>query len=89
MKAIGGEGGAAIGSGRNGSCDNITISEPTKRVTLIKGGDGTEYIGKGSGSATCGTITIDGVVNATTTSKLEHYGWLKDGNNLILGHSSQ
>jgi hypothetical protein len=89
VKAIGGEGGAAIGSGRNGSCDNITISEPTKRVTLIKGGDGTEYIGKGSGSATCGTITIDGVVNATTTSKLEHYGWLKDGNNLILGHSSQ
>lgn len=88
VKAIGGEGGAAIGSGRNGSCGDITISEPTKKVYLISGGDGAEYIGKGSGSATCGTITIDGIVNATTKTKLEHYGWCYDGNTLELGHSS-
>lgn len=85
---ITGSGSLDVSSGRNRSCGDITISEPTKKVYLISGGDGAEYIGKGSGNATCGTITIDGIVNATTKTKLEHYGWCYDGNTLELGHSS-
>ena len=83
---ITGSGSLDVSSGRNGSCGDITISEPTKKVSLISGGSGAEVIGKGSGDATCGTVTIDGVANATTETKLENYGWLKDGNTWILKH---
>ena len=49
-------------------------------------GDGIAIIGKGAGSNTCGTVTIDGVANATTTSTFTNLNSTVDGNTWTLTH---
>ena len=62
------------------------ISAPANG-TLVITGSGSLDVSSGS-SVPFYDITIDGIVNATTKTKLEHYGWCYDGNTLELGHSS-
>lgn len=79
---------AGIGSGLNGTCGNITIGSEVTSVrascgdTGLSGDAGTsapdypvdcDLIGRGYNNATCGTVTIDGVVNATTSSIFTHF----------------
>ena len=79
---------AGIGSGMNGTCGNITIGSEVTSVrascgdTGLSGDAGTsapdypvdcDLIGRGYNNATCGTVTIDGVVNATTSSIFTHF----------------
>lgn len=63
--ACGGQEAAGIGSGKNGSCGNITITKDIDFLHAAKndhGGDeSTCIIGCGT-SGTCGTVTIAGVV---------------------------
>ncbi len=62
--ATGGSHCAGIGSGCNSNCGAITITSGVTSVTATKGSDAFNSIGKGwgSGSVTCGTVTIDGIV---------------------------
>jgi hypothetical protein len=62
------------------------ISAPANG-TLVITGSGSLDVSSGS-SVPFYDITIDGIVNATTKTKLEHYGWCYNGNTLELGHSS-
>jgi hypothetical protein len=54
--------GAGIGSGKDGSCSTITIADGVTQVTAKKGSTATNSIGKGAGTASCGTVTIGGTV---------------------------
>lgn len=54
--------GAGIGSGKDGSCSTITIADGVTQVTATKGSTATNSIGKGAGTASCGTVTIGGTV---------------------------
>jgi hypothetical protein len=62
--ATGGSYCAGIGSGCNSNCGAITITSGVTSVTATKGSDAYNSIGKGwgSGSVTCGTVTIGGIV---------------------------
>ncbi len=62
--ATGGSHCAGIGSGCNSKCGAITITSGVTSVTATKGSDAFNSIGKGwgSGSVTCGTVTIGGIV---------------------------
>lgn len=62
--ATGGSHCAGIGSGCNSNCGAITITSGVTSVTATKGSDAFNSIGKGwgSGSVTCGTVTIGGTV---------------------------
>ena len=62
------------------------ISAPANG-TLVITGSGSLDVSSGS-SVPFYDITIDGIVNATTKTKLEHYGWCYNGNTLELGHSN-
>lgn len=62
--------GAGIGSGHYGSCNAISISSGiTQVVATMKGNSA--HIGAGS-SGSSGTVTIDGVAYATTSSTFPH-----------------
>ena len=68
VSATGGEKAAGIGSGSNwGDCGNITITTGVTQVTATKGNEAPNSIGAGY-KATCGTVTIGGVVGAISTS---------------------
>ena len=58
--AIGGQNAAGIGCGSYGSCGKITITDGIDFLYAEKGSEAC-IIGKGSGSSTCGTVTISGV----------------------------
>ncbi len=77
---------AGIGSAFYGTCGNVTIGSDVTSISASTGTTGlsddapTTYavdcdlIGNGYGSkATCGTVTIDGVENATTSSTFSNY----------------
>jgi len=57
LTATGGKYGAGIGSGKSGTCGDITINGGTITTT---GGSGGAGIGSGQGNSTCGDITING-----------------------------
>ena len=57
LNATGGRNGAGIGSGRNSSCGDITISGG---IITAKGGYSGAGIGSGSYQSSCGDITISG-----------------------------
>ena len=62
--------GAGIGSGYHGSCNAISISSGiTQVVATMKGSSA--HIGAGT-KGTSGTVTIDGVADANTSSTFEH-----------------
>ena len=62
---------AGIGSGQDGSCGAIVIGSGITQVIAKKTGMSCDIIGKGY-EGTCGTLTIDGVVGATTSSTFPH-----------------
>ena len=81
---------AAIGSGVNATCGNITIEGGT--ITAI-GGDDAAGIGSGAGSsASCGNISIGG--SATVTAQGGEYaagigcGWNGGGGDISIGGSA-
>jgi len=61
VTAVGGSGGAAIGTGASSSssCGTITIKSTVTSVSVTKGAGATDYIGKGNADSTVGTITIE------------------------------
>jgi hypothetical protein len=65
VTATGGSGAAAIGtgSGAGSVCGDITIKNTVISVTVTKGAGATDYIGKGNGSSTIGTIDIEDGAN--------------------------
>lgn len=72
--AIGGEDGPGIGSGpENTDGIPIVITSSTTEVTVIRGSDKADFIGTGVGG-TRGSVTIDGVENATPESTFPHFG---------------
>ena len=64
--ATGGESAAGIGTGQAGKCGTITITDGVTSVTATKGENSPCSIGKGkwssSEAASCGTVTIGGIV---------------------------
>ena len=68
ITATGGDKGAGIGSGFNADCGDIKITSGVTKVTATKGAGAPNSIGKGVGGASCGTVTIGGVVGAISTS---------------------
>ena len=62
---------AGIGSGNEGSCGAIVIGSGITQVIAKKTGMSCDIIGAGY-DGTCGTLTIDGVVGATTSSTFLH-----------------
>jgi hypothetical protein len=58
VTAKGGSMAAGIGSGNNSACGDITITTGVTSVTATTGYDAKSSIGRGEGSASCGTITI-------------------------------
>jgi len=75
ITATGGQNAAGIGSGNtNSHCGTITISNSVTSVTAIKGLNAPNSIGIGTGNiTTCGTVTIDGVENATPSSQFTNF----------------
>lgn len=73
ITANGGTKAAGIGSGKGGSCTNgVTIGSGVTSVTATKGYYSTSIIGAGS-DGTCGTVTIDGIEGASTSSAFTHF----------------
>ena len=62
---------SGIGSGKEGKCGAIVIASGITQVIAKKTGMSCDIIGKGY-EGTCGTLTIDGVVGATTSSTFPH-----------------
>ena len=62
ITATGVQYGPGMGSGMNSSCGNITILNTVTKVTAKKDADCQYTIGKGSGTSTCGTVTIGGTI---------------------------
>ena len=62
--------GAGIGSGQKGSCGAINIGSGITQVVATKKGN-SAHIGA-TASGTSGTVTIDDVADATTSSTFEH-----------------
>lgn len=65
VTATGGSGAAAIGTGSSAGsvCGDITIKNTVISVTVTKGAGATDYIGKGNGSSTIGTVDIEDGAN--------------------------
>ena len=84
VTATGGVNSAGIGSSYS-ACGTVTITDGATKVTATKGYGAGNSIGKGKG-ASCGTVTIDGVVNATTSSTFEHFNSDVSGNTWTLTH---
>jgi len=61
ITATGSEGAPGIGSGNQGGVGAITITSDVIKVTATKGSDSPNSIGPGL-AATCGTVTIGGIV---------------------------
>ncbi len=91
VKAKGGSDAAGIGSGSGydsevgASCGTITITSGVTSVTATKGSDAPNSIGAGH-DGTCGTVTIDGVANATTSSTFTNFNSSVSGNTWTLTH---
>ena len=62
ITATAGDYAAGIGSGLRSSCGDITIQNTVTKVTANKGSDAPYSIGIGSGTSTCGTVTIGGTI---------------------------
>ena len=71
ITATGGQYSAAIGGGAFNSCGNITITNDAELVAATRGEGAPYSIGAGY-EGTCGTVTIDGVEGAMTTSPYEY-----------------
>ena len=58
----------------NSTCGTITIENTVTKITATWGGaDALNYIGRYRNYGTCGTVTIDGVPNATSASTFPHF----------------
>ena len=75
VTAIGNGGAAGIGTGmKNSTCGNITITNGAISVTATKGTGATNFIGASGGTGcSSGTVTIDGVENATYESTFTNF----------------
>lgn len=63
VTATGSKDGAGIGTGKKGTCGNITITSGVTKVTATKGStEGTNSIGAGV-NGTCGTVSIEAGAN--------------------------
>ena len=74
--------GAAIGSANSSNCGTITITQSVTSITadITYGVD--NIIGRGrNDSGSCGTVTIDGVTNATPSSTFEHFNSVLSNDN--------
>ena len=86
VKATGGVNAAGIGSGYDGAnCGAIKITSDVTSVTATKGATAPNSIGAGN-IGTCGTVTIDGVANATTGSTFTHFNSSVVDNTWTLTH---
>ena len=71
--AVGGEDGPGIGSGPESEFGvPVVITSGTTEVTVIRGSDKADFIGTGV-DGTRGSVTIDGVENATPESTFPHF----------------
>ncbi len=77
---------SGIGTSQSYSeCGSITITSDVSSVEATRGVDTASHIGAGgSTDITCGTVTIDGVSNATTESSFEHLSSTVSGNTWTL-----
>jgi hypothetical protein len=78
---------AGIGSGYYGSCGAIVIGSGITKVVATKGGINSAHIGA-SANGSCGTVTIDGVAGATTSSTFTHLTSAVSGNTWTLTNPS-
>ena len=69
VTATGGDKSCGIGAGVAGVCGNITINRGVAKVTATKGSSALCSIGKSSSGATCGTITIGGILYPNGVTK--------------------
>lgn len=74
---------AGIGSGNQGSCNAINIGSGITQVVATKRGPNSAHIGAGV-RGTSGTVTIDGVADATTSSTFPHLDSAVSGNTWTL-----
>jgi len=76
ITANGGSMAAGIGSGVNSACGDITITTGVTSVTATAGDAAKNSIGRGEGSASCGTITIGCTLdeNGTPVGGKEYFG---------------
>lgn len=94
ITATGGSWAAGIGSGSPGTCVAITIASTVSSVTATRGSfdkDAPNSIGAGAGEgASCGTVTIDDVSGATSSSTFSHFDSVvsDDGNTWTLTHKN-
>ena len=58
----------------------------TERAAPKATADGTAQNSISRGLANCGTVTIDGIVNANTSSAFEHFNSAVSGNTWTLTH---
>jgi hypothetical protein len=66
-------------------CGSITITSDAASVVATRGQSDVSHIGAGGSTGiTCGTVTIDGVVNATTESSFTHFASTVSGNTWTL-----
>ena len=77
---------SGIGTGKQYcECGDITITSGVSSVVATRGTDTVSHIGAGGSTTnTCGTVTIDGVVNATTESTFNHLDSTVSGNTWTL-----
>ena len=87
ITAVGGTYCSAIGGRRDGTGGTITISGDVTYLSATKGYGAPNYIGASSGG-TCGTVTIDGVENPTTTSSFTHFTSSVSGDTWILSNNA-
>ena len=81
---------SGIGTGKqNCECGSITITSDAASVVATRGQSDVSYIGAGGSTGiTCGTVTIDGVVNATTESSFTHFASTVSDNIWTLSNTS-
>lgn len=78
--AVGGEDGPGIGSGPDSTIGiPIVITSGATEITAVRGSDLADYIGTGD-LGTRGSVTIDGVENATPESTFTHFDTSVIGN---------
>ena len=76
---------ACIGTGRFSTCGGITITDGIISVTMANPSRG-RFIGKGA-SGTSGTVTIDGVPDATKESTFTHFDSESSNSTWTLTHN--
>jgi hypothetical protein len=87
VTATGGFKSAGIGTGEENGCGYITIKSTVTSVTATKGSYAEASIGAAiDGDSECGTVTIDGVANATTSSTFTNFNSSVSGNTWTLTH---